>query len=144
MILLGIVTLLIVFGFVLFVILEIRLWILEYTMKKQYEQADMNQKVKLLQKQIFGLLTILGMEAKLGWKTKELDQKIADHFKKMEAGDYERACALMEKTLYGDIKLELFEERTVRSFRDKLIEEAKKLGFRDRLKLRYQFRKSCM
>lgn len=144
MILLGTVTLVIIFGFILFVILEIRLWILEHTIKKQYEQADMDQKVKIMQKQIFGLLTIFGMEAKLGWKTKEMDQKIASRFEKMEAGDYERACTLMEKTIYGEVPLELFEERTVRSFRDKLIEETKELGFKEKLKLRYQFRKYCM
>ena len=97
MILLGAVTVLVIAGFILFVILEIRLWLLEQTLKKQYEQADM-------------------------------DQKITDCFETIESGNYERACGLMEKTIYGEIELELFEERTVRSFRDKLAEEAKGLA----------------
>lgn len=42
MILLGAVTVLVIAGFILFVILEIRLWLLEHTLKKQYEQADMD------------------------------------------------------------------------------------------------------
>ena len=42
MILLGAVTVLVIAGFILFVILEIRLWLLEQTLKKQYEQADMD------------------------------------------------------------------------------------------------------
>lgn len=42
MILLGAVTVLVIAGFNLFVILEIRLWLLEQTLKKQYEQADMD------------------------------------------------------------------------------------------------------
>ena len=42
MILLGVVTVLVIAGFILFVILEIRLWLLEQTLKKQYEQADMD------------------------------------------------------------------------------------------------------
>lgn len=144
MILLGIVALLIVTGFILFIILEIRLWIMERKVRKKYEQAEMNEKIQILSKQIFGLLGILGIEVKLGWKTKEFDQKISEHFTIIEAGDYERACELMEKTIYGGIKLEFFEERTVRSFRDKLIEEAKSFRWREKLKLRYQFRKYCM
>lgn len=113
MILLGAVTVLVIAGFILFVILEIRLWLLEQTLKKQYEQADM-------------------------------DQKITDCFETIESGNYERACGLMEKTIYGEIELELFEERTVRSFRDKLAEEAKGLAWKEKLKLRYQFQKYCM
>lgn len=42
MILLGAVTVLVIAGFIFFVILEIRLWLLEQTLKKQYEQADMD------------------------------------------------------------------------------------------------------
>ena len=71
MILLGAVTVLVIAGFILFVILEIRLWLLEQTLKKQYEQADMDQKIRILQMQIFGLLGIFGIETKFGWKTKE-------------------------------------------------------------------------
>ena len=41
-ILLGVVTVLVIAGFILFMILEIRLWLLEQTLKKQYEQADMD------------------------------------------------------------------------------------------------------
>lgn len=37
MILLGVVTVLVIAGFILFMILEIRLWLLEQTLKKQYE-----------------------------------------------------------------------------------------------------------
>ena len=51
--------------------------------------------------QIFGLLGIFGIETKLGWKTKEMDKKITDHFANIEAGEYERACELVEKTIYG-------------------------------------------
>ena len=42
MILLSVVTVLVIAGFILFMILEIRLWLLEQTLKKQYEQADMD------------------------------------------------------------------------------------------------------
>ena len=117
---------------------------LEQTLKKQYEQSDMDQKIRILQRQIFGLLGIFGIETKLGWKTKEMDQKITDHFANIEAGEYERACELMEKTIYREIKLELFEERTVRSFCDKLAEEAGGIAWKEKLKLRYQFQKYCI
>lgn len=80
----------------------------------------------------------------VGWKTKEMDKKITDNFANIEAGEYERACELVGKTIYGEIKLELFEERTARNFRDKLAEEAKGLTWKEKLKLRYQFQKYCM
>ena len=97
-------------------ILEIRLWLLEQTLKKQYEQADM-------------------------------DQKITDCFETIESGNYERACGLMEKTIYGEIELELFEERTVQIFGLLGIFGIEtKFGWKtkEKLKLRYQFQKYCM
>ena len=80
--------------------------------------------IRILQRQIFGLLGIFGIETKLGWKTKEMDQKITDNFANIEVGEYERACELVEKTIYG--------------------EEAKGLAWKEKLKLRYQFQKYCM
>ncbi len=111
---------------------------------KGKQTASSGKVIRILQRQIFGLLGIFGIEIKLGWKTKEMDQKITDNFANIEVGEYERACELVEKTIYGEIKLELFEERTVRNFRDKLAEEAKGLAWKEKLKLRYQFQKYCM
>lgn len=111
---------------------------------KENRLQVLEKAIRILQRQIFGLLGIFGIETKLGWKTKEMDKKITDHFANIEAGEYERACELVEKMIYGEIKLEMFEERTVRSFRDKLAEEAKGLAWKEKLKLRYQFQKYCM
>lgn len=144
MILLGVATLFIILAVLLFAFIEIRFFIIEKQRIRQYENADMNEKVKILSKEIFGILTILGIEAKLGWKTKETDQIITAQFETVNKGDYQRASALMEKTIYGDITLELFEERTVKMFRDKLKTAIDSSGWKEKLKVKYQYKKYCM
>lgn len=143
LLLLGILALLIILASLFIVLVQIRLWIMERRWRDQYEQSDMNGKVRILQKEIYGILAILGVEAKLGWKTKETDQIISSRFDLIEEGDYERVSALMEKTIYGEIALELYEERTIRVFRDKLWQIAGTYGWREKLKMKYQYQKYC-
>ena len=120
LLMLGVLALLIIIVSMIFLLFQIKLWMIEKNRKKQYEQADMNEKIRILQKEINKMLMMFGIEAKLGWKTKEIDKLLSEHFEEINEGDYERVSALMEKTIYGDIELELFEERTLRVFRDKL------------------------
>ena len=61
--------------------------------------------IRILQRQIFGLLGIFGIEIKLGWKTKEMDQKITDNFANIEVGEYERACELVERRFMEKLNL---------------------------------------
>lgn len=139
----GIVTILIIIGVILFAFIEIRFMILERMKAKRYENADMDQKIRILQKEIFGLFTIFGIEVRLGWNTKQTDEILSSQFETIEEGDYERVCELMEKTIYGDITLELFEERTIRTFRNKLVESAENKGWRDKIRFQYRYYKYC-
>lgn len=143
MLVVGIFMILIILGVILFAFIEIRFIILERRKAKYYENADMDQKIRILQKEIFGLFTIFGIEARLGWNTKQTDEILSSQFESIEEGDYERVCELMEKTIYGDITLELFEERTIRIFRDKLVESAQNKGWRDKIRFQYRYYKYC-
>lgn len=144
LILLGMVACVIIVLVILFAFIEIRFFIIEKQRIRRYENADMKERVKILSKEIFGILIILGFEAKLGWKTEETDQILSTQFETVNKGDYQRASALMEKTIYGDITLELFEERTVKMFRDKLKTAIDSSGWKEKLKVKYQYKKYCM
>lgn len=52
-------------------------------------------------------------------------------------GSYTRVCELLEKAVYGGIALEVYEERTVRSFLEHLVTTNKKTSFKTRFKLHY-------
>lgn len=143
MLVVGIFMILIILGVILFAFIEIRFIILERRKAKHYENADMDQKIGILQKEIFGLFTIFGIEARLGWNTKQTDEILSSQFESIEEGDYERVCELMEKTIYGEITLELYEERTIRTFRDKLVESAEHKGWRDKIRFQYRYYKYC-
>lgn len=142
--LLGAFSLVMILTVIVIVFIEVRFLVLEKIRITQYKTADMNQKIKILQKEIFGFLTILGIEARLGWNTKQIDKSLSDRYQEIQPGDYERASALIEKTIYGDIVLELFEERTIKVFRDKLFEIAQKRKFKEKIRFRYQYFKHCV
>lgn len=144
MMIVGIITILIVIGVIIFTFIEIRFLIFEKIKDKRYENADMDEKIRILQKEIFGLFMILGVEARLGWNTQQIDDTISERFEIFGKGDYGRVCELMEKTIYGDITLELFEERTIRIFRDKLVQTAQNEGWREKIEFRYRYYKYCI
>ena len=143
MLVVGIFMILIILGVILFTFIEIRFMILERSKIKRYENANMDQKIRILQKEIFGLFTIFGIEARLGWNTKQIDATLSNQFDTIEEGDYERVCELLEKAIYGDITLELYEERTIRTFRNKLVESAENKKWRDKIRFQYRYYKYC-
>lgn len=143
MILLGILSCLIIIWMILFVFIQIRFYYLEKKRSRQYENADMDGKVWILQKEIFGFLMILGIKTKLGWETKKMDELLSERFEIFELGDYQRVTFLLEKTMYGEITLEAFEERTLRMFRDKLISIIEDGGWREKLRMHYRYGKYC-
>ena len=71
----------------------------------------------------------LGIDAALGWETSATDKALADTLPSVKPGEYERVNGLLEKTIYGGIVLEPFEER--------LWERNVKKNWKMRLKLRY-------
>ena len=61
-----------------------------------------------------------GIEARLGWKTEETDQCLAERFEWAEQGDYARVCSILEKAVYGGCELEAYEMRTLYYFLEKI------------------------
>lgn len=89
---------------------------------------------------LFQYLSILGIEASLGWQTDEIGKQVEERCGNLESEEYKRVCALLEKTVYGGLALEPYEERTVESFLEKLREVGRNGNLRTKLRLRY----SCL
>lgn len=96
------------------------------------------ERVHLLGKDIYVILNCLGLDAYLGWNTKETDSYLEERFAEIESGEYTRVCGLLEKQIYRDIPLERYEVRTLTCFREKLLQGAKNAGAVIRLKLHFR------
>lgn len=79
----------------------------------------------------------LGIDAALGWATSATDKALADTLPSVKPGEYERVNGLLEKTIYGGIALEPFEERALDLFVQRLWGRNVKKSWEMRLKLRY-------
>ena len=86
---------------------------------------------------MFKLISLWGMDAAFGWETSATDKALADTLPSVKPGEYERVNGLLEKTIYGGIALEPFEERALDLFVQRLWGRNVKKSWEMRLKLRY-------
>lgn len=107
--------------------------------ERSYKKASHEERILRIEKGIYSWMSLVGIEAHLGWNTKETDQLLAERFPEVEPGEYSRVCELIEKVIYGGLGLEPFEVRTLTSFFGKLTEIGRTGDIRYRLILRYAF-----
>lgn len=101
--------------------------------------ATQKERVLRAEKKMYSYLKIMGIDARLGWNTKETDQLLPETFETIETGEYIRVCGLIEKVIYGDIELEPYEERTINSFLEKLLNDKTAVTWKTWFKRRYVF-----
>lgn len=106
-------------------------------LKRAYRKGDKHRRVELLEKSIYRLLALRGIQASLGWQTDQVDRETAKTIPEVLPGEYKRVCHLLEQTVYGDVLPEPYEERTLVSFVQKLSSLPKNERWRIRRKLRY-------
>lgn len=106
-------------------------------LKRAYRKGDKRRRVELLERSIYRLLALRGIQASLGWQTERLDREVAKAVPEVLPGEYARVCHLLEQTVYGDVLPEAYEERTLVSFVQKLSNLPGKENWRLRRKLRY-------
>ena len=106
---------------------------------KRMNNGSQKERVLRAEKKIYSYLNLMGIEARLGWNTEETDQILVENFALLEAGDYVRICGLIEKVIYGEIELEPYEERTINSFLEKLLNDEKKVNLKTWFRRRYIF-----
>ena len=102
-----------------------------------YKKAAPEQRARVVERYLYRMLHILGVDASLGWNTAALDEKIAACFIDVEPGEYTRVCRLIERTIYGGDAPDLREERAMQSFLFKLAASAREEPLHTRLRLRY-------
>ena len=105
--------------------------------KKKYNNYSAEEKAVQIEKWIYYLLGIYGINARLGWKTKEIDEELSQKIDGIKKDEYSRVCSIIEKSVYGAIPPEPFEERTLSNFLKKILDFEKKNSLYTRFKIRY-------
>ena len=105
--------------------------------ERKRRRMSIEERVRQSQKLIFKLISLWGIDAALGWATSATDKALADTLPSVKPGEYERVNGLLEKTIYGGIALEPFEERALDLFVQRLWGRNVKKSWEMRLKLRY-------
>ena len=122
---------------VLALLAELLRGILLLLLRRSFRRADALERAKRAEKVLFAVLTAKGVQAGLGWNTELLDAWLAETFPKVQPGEYTRVCELLEKSVYGDIPPEIYEERTIFALLRKLRGLPAGSGFRVQLRSRY-------
>lgn len=104
--------------------------------RKWYRAAPL-ERAALAENATYRLLSAWGIHASLGWKTEEIDTLVARVCPKAAPGDYARVVELLEKSIYGDIPPEIYEERTLKAFLKKLSGPFGKASLSKKLRARY-------
>lgn len=105
--------------------------------ERKRRRMSIEERVRQSQKLMFKLISLWGIDAALGWETSATDKALADTLPSVKPGEYERVNGLLEKTIYGGIALEPFEECALNLFVQRLGGRNVKKSWKMRLKLRY-------
>lgn len=115
-----------------------RTFLLWYAERKR-RRMSIEECVRQSQKLMFKLISLWEIDAALGWETSATYKALADTLPSVKPGEYERVNGLLEKTIYGGIALEPFEERALDLFVQRLWGRNVKKSWKMRLKLRYAY-----
>ena len=136
----GALTVLVLLIYIWLIILEGGRLIFAWREKKDYQNSDQKGQVLFIENALFGVLSFIGINARLGWKTNEIDQLLAERFAEIKPGEYARTCELIERSVYGDVELKPHEMRTIQTFLEKIRNVLKEgSDKRARLMLRYEW-----
>ena len=104
---------------------------------RRYDHRSSLQRAEDMERKLLYFLRMRDIEARLGWNTDAVEAAVIARISAIRPGEYRRICELLQKTIYGGIPLEPYEERTVNYFLRKLYapEAGSSLFFR--WKLRY-------
>ena len=136
--LLGMVALLLLFLALLVAVAEIWRAVRIRHVERAYRRADPMRRVEMIEQQLFALLQAEEIDSTLGYETAAIDARVADKFEKVKPGEFARACALLERCVYGGQAPDAREERALSSFLWKLIRSRPKHTLLQNLKRRYR------
>lgn len=111
--------------------------IMKGLLKRQWRRAEPLKRAEIAKTLLYRLLSAWGIQASLGWKTEEVDGLVAEICPRTAPGDYVRVVGLLEKSAYGDIPPEIYEERTLKAFLRKITVPNGKASLKSRIRARY-------
>ena len=126
----------IILAIVVFITEIARIFVLWYD-RRSIENAKQPQRIRMLEKKMYRLLKLYGIEASLSWKTKETDELISKQIPAVNPGEYLNACKIIEQNVYGGMELAIYQERTLTAFIMKLYEAGKLQNQTIKIKLHY-------
>lgn len=132
--LLAILTCVLTVGIVLAEILRTGILMVE---NKRYQKGDVEYRTKRGKDVFFLGLKLWGIEASLGFRRKEADEEAVSRIPNVRKGQVGRVFDLLEKNVYGGVRLENYEERTIRMLAVRLFEVEGAVPFRMRVKLHF-------
>lgn len=118
-------------------LLELARVVLIILMRRRFRTDSGEKRVRELERRIFRILELRGVEARLGWRTDDIDRQVSEKCSSVRRGEYTRVCAILEKAVYGGIALEQYEERTLSTFLQKISEPEKSDKWTTRMRIRY-------
>lgn len=133
---LGVITIVCLVLFILWIILEIRRLLLNIGIKHAYHHASNKMKISYLYSLMVIYLKSYGIDYQLGLNSLEVDHTLGK-MKMIHQGDFLRVCRLFEKSFYGEIELEEFELNVIIHFIVLLYQNQKGLKWYNKLKRRY-------
>ena len=137
MILLGVAAVLLILLTAAFVVLECLQHIRFHEEQRSYQKAGESERIQMMEYWVFYMLGFWGIESVLGWHTDEVDAKVCERFKNIEAGEYIRISKLLEKMVYGGVMPEAYEKRTLENFLERLASPEHTQSVLKKIKLHY-------
>ena len=134
---LGVLGVLVLIGTLLLCLLELMRMYILWRERERYRSMTPQERIAYKKDELFHLLALWGVDAALGWETEKTDRALTLRLPTISYGEYQRISGLLEKTVYGGILLEPFEERTLDRFLYHLTGQDVKKSLKMRLKLRY-------
>ena len=141
---LGVLGVLMLLATLLLCLLELLRMVLLWREKERYRSFTPQERIFYKKDKLFWLLALWGMDAALGWETEKTDRALTLRLPAVSEGEYQRICSLLEKTVYGGIMIEPFEERALDRFLYHLTGQDMKKSLGMWLKLRYACLKTCL
>ncbi len=134
---LGVLGVLMLLATLLLCLLELLRMVLLWRERKCCQSFTPQERIFYKKDKLFWLLALWGMDAALGWETEKTDRALTLRLPAVSEGEYQRICSLLEKTVYGGIMLEPFEERALDRFLYHLTGQDMKKSLGMWLKLHY-------
>lgn len=134
---LGVIAILIIILTLIIVITEIARLIRISVLRRKFDNAGPAERAAIIEKWMYRLMAHRGIDAALGWNTHKVDTLVSDRFDNIEPGSYARCCSIIEKSVYGGMEPEPYEERTLTLLVSEMASVQKRDTLAERIRLRY-------